>query len=108
MVAEELIDTGVNTGPSRASKWFQEALNAFNERGRAYPNIAVDGDVGPGTISAFQAFKRRRGAGGTKAMLGALDALQGAHYLRLASDDSKFEDFVFGWFVHRIRNVEGA
>jgi len=104
-VAEELIDTGVNAGPARAATWFQEALNAFNERGRAWSNIVEDGDIGPATIGAFQAFKRRRGSGGTRAMLGALDALQGAHYLRLADNDSKFEDFAFGWFAHRIRNV---
>lgn len=104
-VAEELIDTGVNAGQKRAATWFQEALNAFNERGRAWPNIAADGDIGKATIGAFQAFKRRRGVGATHAMLGALDALQGAHYLRLADNDSKFEDFAFGWFAHRIRNV---
>ena len=104
-VAEELIDTGVNVGQSRAAKWFQEALNAFNSRGRSYPNIAEDGAIGPATLNAFRAFKRQRGAAGTRAMLGALDALQGGHYLRLADNDSKFEDFAFGWFVHRIRNV---
>lgn len=104
-VAEELIDTGVNAGPSRAALWFQIALNAFNERGRGYAGIKEDGDIGPATLTAFRAFKRRRGAGSTKAMLGALDALQGGHYLSLAGGDSKFEDFVFGWFAHRIRNV---
>lgn len=104
-IAEELIDTGVNVGTGRAARWLQEALNAFNARGRHYPNIAEDGNVGPATLSAFRAFKRRRGAQGTDAMLGALDALQGGHYLRLADNDSKFEDFAFGWFAHRIRNV---
>tara|TARA_R100001132_G_C3256251_1_gene81754 strand:+ start:573 stop:1127 length:555 start_codon:yes stop_codon:yes gene_type:complete len=104
-IAEEVIDTGVNAGQERAARWLQEALNAFNQRGRHYANIAEDGDVGPATLGALAAFKRRRGSMGTKAMLGALDALQGAHYLRLADSDSKFEDFAFGWFAHRIRNV---
>lgn len=104
-VAEELIDTGVNAGQKRAAQWFQEALNAFNERGRTYPNIAEDGALGPASLAAFRAFKKRRGAAATRAMLGALDALQGGHYLRLADNDSKFEDFAFGWFAHRIRNV---
>lgn len=104
-IAEELIDTGVNAGQARASIWLQEALNAFNMRGRIYPNIVEDGDVGPATIGALRAFLRKRGETGTRAMLGALDALQGGHYLRLADNDSKFEDFAFGWFAHRIRNV---
>lgn len=104
-IAAELIDTGVNAGTKRASQWFQQALNAFNERARAWPNVTVDGSIGPATIEAFKAFKKRRGETGTRAMLGALDALQGGHYLALASNDSKFEDFAFGWFAHRIRNV---
>lgn len=104
-VGEELIDTGVNAGQKRAGEWFQEALNGLNNRGRDYGNISVDGAVGPNTINAFRAFKRRRGASATLIMLRALDALQGAHYMRLARDDSKFESFLNGWLLHRIGNV---
>ncbi|MAC12967.1 MAG: hypothetical protein CMN74_12285 [Sphingorhabdus sp.] len=104
-VAEELIDSGVNAGQKRAAQWFQEALNHLNSRGRDYADIAEDGMIGPATLNAFRAFKRRRGALGTMVMLRALDILQGGHYLRLASDNSKFEDFAFGWLAHRIGNV---
>jgi lysozyme family protein len=104
-VAEELIDTGVNAGPSRAAKWFQEALNALNERGVAYPDVVPDGDIGPGTLRAFKAFKAKRGRTATTIMLRALDAYQGAHYLSLAKDNSKFESFLNGWLMHRIGNV---
>ncbi len=104
-VAEELIDTGVNAGQDRAAKWFQEALNGLNSRGADYPDVAVDGDVGPGTLRAFAAFKRRRGGAATTIMLRALDALQGAHYMRLARDNSKFETFLNGWLLNRIGNV---
>ncbi len=104
-VGEELIDTGVNAGQKRAAEWFQEALNGLNSRGADYPDIIVDGDVGPGTLNAYAAFKRRRGAAATLTMLRALDALQGAHYMRLARDNSKFESFLNGWLLHRIGNV---
>lgn len=104
-VAEELIDSGVNAGTDRAATWFQECLNSLNERGKAYPGIGEDGDIGPATIAAFKAFKARRGKASTLIMLRALDAKQGAHYLSLAKDDSKFEDFLNGWLANRIGNV---
>ncbi len=105
LVAEELIDSGVNAGPDRAAGWFQTALNALNERGKAYPNIKVDGDIGPATLAAFKAFRARRGKNATIIMLRALDSAQGWHYLTLAKDDSKFEDFLNGWLLNRIGNV---
>lgn len=105
LVAEELIDTGVNAGPDRAAQWYQTALNALNERGRAYANVKVDGDVGPATIAAHRALKAKRGRAATTVLLRALDAAQGWHYLTLAKDDSKFEDFLNGWLMHRIGNV---
>lgn len=104
-VGEELIDTGVNVGTDRAAKWFQHALNGLNERGKAYPNITEDGDIGPATITAFKAFRARRGAFATIIMLRALDAQQGGHYLGLAQNDSRFEDFLNGWLLNRIGNV---
>lgn len=104
-VAEELIDTGVNAGQQRAAEFFQEALNSLNSRGADYPDVKVDGDIGPASLNAFRAFKKRRGATATVIMLRALDALQGAHYMRLARDNSKFESFLNGWLLHRIGNV---
>lgn len=104
-VAEELIDTGVNAGQGRAATWFQEALNGLNSRGTDYADVVADGDIGPGTLQAFAAFKRRRGGAATLTMLRALDALQGAHYMRLARDNSKFESFLNGWLANRIGNV---
>lgn len=104
-VAEELIDTGVNAGQERAAEWFQEALNGLNSRGADYPDIKVDGDIGTGTLGAFTAFKRRRGSAATLIMLRALDALQGAHYMHLARENSKFESFLNGWLLNRIGNV---
>lgn len=104
-VAEELIDTGVNAGHGRAATWFQMALNGLNDRQRDYKDIKEDGDIGTGTLTAFRAFKKRRGTDATSIMLAALDALQGYHYLTLAKDNSKFETFLNGWLRHRIRNV---
>lgn len=104
-VAEELIDSGVNAGQGRAAQWFQIALNSLNNREADYKDIKVDGDLGPGSINAFRAFKKRRGGDATHIMLAALDAQQGYHYLTLAKDNSKFETFLNGWMRNRVRNV---
>lgn len=105
-VAREVIDSGYNAGPARPARWLQVALNALNDRGRLYANIPVDGRVGPATIAALDAFLARRGAKGCEVLVKALDAQQGAHYLALANADSQFETFAFGWFDHRIGNVD--
>ncbi len=38
LLADELCDTGVNMGPSVASKFFQRWLTAMNMRGKLYPD----------------------------------------------------------------------
>lgn len=105
-LAQEVIDSGVNTGPERASAWLQTALNSLNRRGRDYPNLKVDGRAGPVTMSAYQALQRVRGkAKACQLVIKLMDAQQGAHYLSLARDDSQFEAFMAGWVDHRIGNV---
>jgi lysozyme family protein len=103
VVAEEVIDSGVNAGAKRAAKWFQQALNVLNRRGRDYPDIAEDGAIGPATLGAFRALRRRRGeAGARRLMLRCLNGLQFKHYYDLASGGTKFEDFMVGWVDSRI------
>lgn len=102
-VAEELIDSGVNVGPARARLWFQQALNVLNRRGVDYVDIAEDGKIGPATISAFQALRRKRGAFGARSlMLKTLNGLQFMHYFNLSKGGTKFEDFMVGWVDSRI------
>lgn len=103
LVAEEVIDSGVNTGQKRAALWFQQALNVLNRRGVDYADIAEDGDIGPATLSAFRALRRKRGEqGARRLMLRALNGLQFSHYYGLAKGGTKFEDFMIGWIDGRI------
>lgn len=102
-VAEEVIDTGVNVGVARAKLWFQQALNVLNRRQVDYADVVEDGVIGPKTISAFQALRRKRGeAVARRLMLRALNGLQFMHYYNLAKDNTKFEDFMVGWVEGRI------
>jgi len=102
-IAEELFDTGVNMGIGVAGKFLQRALNALNNLGNTYPDLTVDGIVGPGTVAALQGFLTKRGGSGEVVLLRALNALQGARYIELAEARQKDETFVFGWLLHRVK-----
>lgn len=103
VVAEELIDSGVNAGQARAKLWFQQALNVLNRRGLDYADITEDGALGPKTLASFRALRRKRGdAVARRLMLKALNGLQFMHYYNLSKGGTKFEDFFPGWIDHRI------
>lgn len=101
-IAEELVDTGVNMGTATASLFLQQALNTFNNQGADYPDLKVDGDVGPATISALKALLAKRGADGVTVMLRALNALQGERYITIGAGRPANEAFEFGWFLRRV------
>ena len=101
-VADEVIDTAVNCGPGVATTLLQRALNAFNRQGKLYMDITVDGVCGPGTVKTLNAYALSRKDPGFKILLRALNALQGERYIDLAERRPKDEEFVFGWFSHRV------
>jgi lysozyme family protein len=71
-------------------------------QGKHYADIREDGDVGPATLRALDAYLKRRGKEGEAVMVKALNALQGARYLDLARRRAKNEDFVYGWLRTRL------
>lgn len=101
-IAFELFDTGVNCGVVFAAKSFQRALNAFNHQGDDYPDLKLDGKIGPVSVSALAAFLAMRGVEGETILLRALNALQGVRYIALAERRPKDEDFIYGWFRNRV------
>jgi len=101
-IVKELLDTGINQGIGRAIEYLQICLNALNRQGADYPDIQIDGDIGPGTLSALRAFTAKRDAKGQVVLLRALNCLQGAFYINLSQRRPKDEDFVFGWLLNRV------
>lgn len=102
LIAAELFDTGVNMGPAVAVALLQRALNALNRGARDYPDMAVDGRIGPVTLAALDAFLTRRGHGGETVLLKAIEALQGERYVALAERRPANEAFLYGWLANRI------
>ncbi len=101
-VCHKLIDAGVNAGPGRSSRWFQQALNSLNRGGTDYPQLTVDGKVGPGTVSAYQKLEAKRGrVKACELVLKLMDVQQGQHYMSLTN----LNTFTVGWVDHRLQNV---
>ena len=71
----------------------------FNKQGNLYNDIIVDGDIGPGTLSALAAFLQFRDE---LTLIKALNCLQGAFYIELAERREKDESFVYGWLRARV------
>lgn len=102
IIAEEVFDTGVNMGIERASEYLQRSLNVLNNRGSHYPDIAVDGDIGPATLASLSALLKRRGKVGERVLNRMLNSLQGAFYVSLGERREKDERFMLGWFDNRV------
>ena len=102
ILAKELLDTGVNMGPGTATGFLQRALNAMNRNGADYPDIAIDRTIGTDTLRALEAFLATRRPAAEGVLTKAIDALQGAHYVRLAEARPAQEAFLYGWLTSRI------
>lgn len=101
-IAEEVFDTGINMGTPWAALFLQQALNAFNMRGKLWPDLKEDGWIGPASINALKALAAKRGAEGIMVLNRALNSLQGARYISIARANQNLEDFEYGWFRTRI------
>lgn len=91
-IALELFDTAVNMGVGTAARIFQQALNLMNRNERDYPDLVVDGIIGPVTISAYQKVN-------PNTLLKVLNGLQFCRYVEIVDRDPSQEKFFNGWMV---------
>jgi lysozyme family protein len=105
-VGAELIDTGTLCGPARAATFLQVCLNALNQQGRLYPDVAEDGDAGPATREALRSYIAHFKSEGVQVLVAALNCELGHFLIYLARGRPKDEDFVRGWL--RARVLEAA
>jgi lysozyme family protein len=103
VVAEEVIDTAVNMGPRRPSRFFQRAIND-----NCNTSLAVDGRIGPMTVKAWRDCRQNLGSKVCVKMLDNLDAQQEREYDRLVRRNPRLRVFRKGWQNHRIGNVDRA
>ena len=104
-VGTELVDSGVNVGTGRATRWLQQSLNDLSRAGRDYQQIKVDGAIGRDTLNAYAALEKRRGrVKACELTLKLLDGYQTAHYAQLAQGQAN-ASFIVGWLDTRVQNV---
>lgn len=101
-VLEELADSGVLHGPSRASGWFQQTLNQW-----CGAKLTVDKQVGPGTIGAYRACQTKLGkVAACRVVLNGMDAKQADFFRAIVANNPSQRVFLKGWLAHRINNVD--
>jgi lysozyme family protein len=96
-LAAKLLDAGVNCGPVTASRWLQRALNSLNDGGTRFPDLAVDGHLGPMSLQALRLFVAQRGDDGRMVLLGMIRAQQSVAYIEDAERRPASERFEYGW-----------
>ncbi|NRB55417.1 MAG: hypothetical protein HRU39_05460 [Salinicola sp.] len=92
-----LFDYGVNSGPGRAARDLQRALNVLNRRGADYPDIAADGAIGPKSMAAVSAFAAKHGDEGVEILADIVNGMRLAFLVELSERDESQEAFTFGW-----------
>lgn len=102
-LAAEALDTGVNMGKPWGVMFLQQVLNAFNEGGKLWPDLArVDGNYGAKSDAALAAYLAHPRRGRIDVLLAAMNALQGERYLGIAERNPTQEAFVYGWLLNRV------
>lgn len=95
----EAFDAAYLCGAGTVIKCIQRFLNAMNRRGKDWPDISVDGGLGPKTLDALSRATSLRGEG---LVLKNLRGSLYTHFLELVEKREKDEEFFNGWVDKRI------
>lgn len=90
-IANEMFDTGVNMGTAAAVADLQRALNILNRNGKSYPDIAVDGRIGPITLRTLNQHRDPR------KVFNTLNGYQFMRYVNICERNPGQEEFFNGW-----------
>lgn len=93
-LAEELFDTAVHLGVTRAVTFLQRALNVLNRNGALYPDLVDDGVFGPHSLAAVNTYLERDAPA---YLLKVLNILQGMHYIEFMTRSPVQEKYARGW-----------
>ncbi|WP_184064749.1 MULTISPECIES: glycoside hydrolase family 108 protein [unclassified Paraburkholderia] len=100
-LAAKLLDIGVNMGPPTGVQFMQRALNVLNQQGKVFPDIMVDGGIGPMTLAALKAFYAQRGADGHRVLVGMVASMHSVRYVEIAEKNPSQQTFEYGWQLNR-------
>jgi len=92
LISQELFDTAVHVSPKRAAKFLQQALNILNRNQKLYPDLKVDGIIGPKTLYMLSKITQE-----AQQLIFWMNVIQGCYYLKIIKRNPKFEAFSRGW-----------
>lgn len=90
----ELFDQAVNLGVGRAVQHLQQAMNILNLNQTIFPDLEVDGGLGPYTLSAVEVFASR---GELSMVVNLMNIIQGGYYIEKMIENPVKEKYR-GWF----------
>lgn len=104
LIAENIFDCNVNCGAKIGGKLLQESLNILNidPSGRQmYPEIYVDGVVGPQTLQVLiQALRARQDM--ESLIIVMFNCLRAVRYVDIVRSRPTSKKFLIGWLKHRV------
>lgn len=95
-IANKVFDTGVNQGVGTSVRYLQESLNLLNRNQKNYPDIKVDGSMGPATLKSLNRFLKLE-KGRPDYLLKLLNLMQAWRYVSRMREDKTQQKFARGW-----------
>jgi lysozyme family protein len=94
-IAYQVFEGGFNCGVRSAGMWLQLSMNAFNLSQKLYPNVEADGEVGQGTVKAWNAIPDKK----LVSIFLAVEAYQFTYYMNIVERKESQEKFIDGWIA---------
>lgn len=101
--ADMVFEAGINVGVGTVCQWVQTIVNVMNNNQAYYPDLKVDGNVGPVTLKALQTLLKVRPRDGLPNVLFMFSAMASSRYVDICSRYPDQEIFMSGW-ANRARN----
>ena len=95
-LSSEVFDTSVNLSTDKASKFLQEALNLLNANQSLYPDLMIDGQLGPKSMYCLDQYTKKTNT--MTLLLNVLNNLQGEYYINKMRKYPEKERWR-GWFL---------
>lgn len=106
-LAERIFDFGINAGETSVAVPLQKCLNALNRQQQDYPDMVVDGDIGPTTIRRLQdyvAANSKRDPACIEKLTFLMFSYQNVHYVEISLNRERNETFTNGWIARTWRD----
>lgn len=100
LLAYEVFEAGVNCSVHQSSIFLQDALNLLNRNGKLWPELKLDGRVGPATVATVR--KALAEPRGEAHLVTLINRLQASYYIELARRSPTQEAFLRGWLSRTV------